>query len=40
MSSHGCVDATATLKIALQNLKDSNQEACVLFVDFEKARLR
>jgi hypothetical protein len=23
-----CVDATATLKIALQSLKDSNQDVC------------
>jgi hypothetical protein len=29
----GCVDADTTLKIALQNLKDRNQEAYVLFVD-------
>jgi hypothetical protein len=33
MISHGCVDATATLKIALQSLKASNQEAYGSLVD-------
>jgi hypothetical protein len=37
MSSRGCVDAATTLKIALQSLKDRNQEAYDLFVDVVKA---
>jgi hypothetical protein len=37
MPSHGCVDAAVTLKIALQSLRDSNQEAYVLFVELVKA---
>jgi Holliday junction resolvasome RuvABC ATP-dependent DNA helicase subunit len=37
MPSHGCVDATATLKTALQSLKDCHQDAYVLFVDLVKA---
>jgi hypothetical protein len=37
MPSHGCVDATATLKATLQSMKDSNQDAYVLFVDLVKA---
>jgi len=36
-SQRGCVDATATLKIALQNLHVANQDAYVLFVDLVKA---
>jgi hypothetical protein len=37
MPSHGCVDATATLKMALQSMKDSNQDAYIIFVDLVKA---
>jgi hypothetical protein len=37
MSSRGCIDATATLKIAVQSLIDRNQEAYVMFVNLEKA---
>jgi hypothetical protein len=36
MPSYGCVDAAATLKIALQSLKDSKQDAYVPFVDLVK----
>jgi hypothetical protein len=37
MPSKRYVDAGATLTIALQSLKDSNQESCVLFVALLKA---
>ena len=37
MPSHGCVDATATLKATLQSMKDRNHDAYVLFVDLMKA---
>jgi 16S rRNA A1518/A1519 N6-dimethyltransferase RsmA/KsgA/DIM1 with predicted DNA glycosylase/AP lyase activity len=37
MPSPKCVDAAAVLKIALQSLKDSNQQAYLLFVDLMKA---
>ena len=37
MSNRGCVDATAALKITLQNLTATGQEAFVLFVDIVKA---
>ena len=36
MPSHGCVDATATLKATHQSMKDSNQDAYILFVDLVK----
>ena len=36
-SKRGCVDTTATLKIALQNLHNTNQDTHVLFVDLVKA---
>lgn len=36
-SARGCVDCTAALKIALQNLHSVNQEAYVVFVDLVKA---
>jgi len=37
MSNRGCVDATAALKITLQNITATGQEAYVLFVDIVKA---
>jgi hypothetical protein len=37
MSERGCPDATAAMKITLQNLSASGQEAYVLFVDIVKA---
>ena len=37
MSNQGCVDATAALKIMLQNLTTTGHEAYVLFVDLVKA---
>lgn len=37
MKDRGCSDATSTLKITLQNLKASNHDAYVLFVDIVKA---
>ncbi len=36
-SGRGCVDATAALKIALQNLNAADQAASVVFVDLVKA---
>jgi Reverse transcriptase (RNA-dependent DNA polymerase) len=36
-SNRGCVDGTAALKIALQNLHHAGQETFVLFVDLVKA---
>jgi hypothetical protein len=36
MHSHGCVDATASLKTTLQSMTDSNQDAYVIFVDLVK----
>jgi hypothetical protein len=37
MPSHGCIDVKATLKTALQSLKDSKTEACVLSSNLVKA---
>lgn len=37
MQNRGCSDATSTLKITLQNLKASNHDSFVLFVDIVKA---
>ena len=36
-TARGCVDGTASIKIALQNLNAAGQEAFVLFVDLVKA---
>ena len=37
MKDRGCSDATATLKMTLQNLRAANQDTFVLFVDIVKA---
>jgi len=37
MKGRGCSDATATLKMTLQNLRAANQDSFVLFVDIVKA---
>jgi hypothetical protein len=37
MKGRGCSDATATLKMTLQNLRAANQISFVLFVDIVKA---
>ena len=37
MKGRGCSDATATLKMTLQNLRAANQDSFILFVDIVKA---
>ena len=37
MKGRGCSDATAALKMTLQNLRAANQDSFVLFMDIVKA---